>query len=170
MLEPTMTGQQGQGAGGGAPGADPTADPTADPGAAGGGAAPEEALTNRQLIDRLVGARGGNETGVSDEQRRNIEQETRNFIGDVSEEFREEFPEATNLQRQQFIEGMLNIDAGMILKSIVSAVKTAQEQEAKADDGPKPLSVQKGGSGKSTENQPRSLNEAVFNLAGLFEG
>ena len=162
MLEQGMTGQQGT--------TPPEEELTGAEGAGAAGAAPEEALTNRQLIDRLVQARGGNEEGINEDQRFRIEQETRNFIDDVSNEFKEEFPDSTNLQRQQFIEGMLEVDAGKILRAVVGAVKTATEQEQAGDGEPKPLNVMRGGSGKSTENAPRSLNEAVMNIAGMFEG
>ena len=144
-------------------GADPNAaDPNADPNAA------QTAMSNRQLIDRLVGARGGNEEGITAEQRFQIEQETRNFLSDTADDFREEFPDATRLQMQQFVEGMLSVDAGVILRAVADAVKTTQEKEQMGDGEPKPLKVQGGGSGKSGQTAPKSMDEAVLNIANMF--
>lgn len=74
------------------------------------------------------------------------------------------------LQRQQFIEGMLEVDAGKILRAVAGAVKTAAEKEQNGEGDPKPLHVQGGGAGKSQEKVPKSLDEAVLNIAGMFSG
>ena len=56
----------------------------------------------------------------------------------------------------------------MILQAVAGAVKTTQEKEQLGDGEPTQLKVQGGGSGKSGQTAPKSLDEAVLNIANSF--
>lgn len=128
-------------------------------------------LTTQQMIDKLAGILGGgSQQGMSEEEEFRIQQTARNFITDTQSVFRDELPEATRGQIMEFTEGLMSSDAGMIIRSVMAAMRTAEEKEANQEKTTgKDLPVQGGGGGKGVgQKAPRNLDQAALLADNLF--
>ena len=95
----------------------------------------------------------------------------RQDIADAEKTFEMQVPDATEAQKQQFVEAVITDDLGEEVAAIAGGVRTGLEKESKKD-GPKELKMKKtvedGGSGDDSKRErvgPMSLNEAVIAAA-----
>lgn len=128
-------------------------------------------MSTQQLIDHIMKLRGGDETGMSAEEEFRVRQETRNFVMDTQAIFKDELPDATRGQMQQFSEGMVNMDPAIIIRAVLDAQRVGDEQEMNTMRGETgDLHVQGGGAGRgqSARKAPRSVQEASLMASQLF--
>ena len=97
----------------------------------------------------------------------------RQDISDAEKTFEMQVPDATEAQKQQFVEAVITDNLSEEVAAIASGVRTSLEKESKKD-GPKELGMKKtvedGGSGDDSKRDrvgPMSLREAVVSAAEL---
>ena len=154
----------------------PTQPTTAEQAGQAGQAAPPADRSNSQFLNDMLAMRGEQMTPQAGEEEidpRDAELARMSFELDLNRNmktFEETFPEGTAAQAQMFVEGLINMDSGMILNAAKQAALASVEAEQRSEP-PRNLQVEGGGSGRTgqgSQTPARSMSDAVRKMRDMF--